>query len=139
MKNKLLVTMKDIQRFRIIQDVLEKKLKAIQASQILGLSYIHLLRLKKKVAKFGLQGILRASRPSPRKIPEAKAKVIAGLYQDLYWDFNILHFKDKLADVHNIFLSYEAIRKILIAESLYHPKKKKWFIVDVAECPRLVC
>ena len=49
MKNKLLVTMKDIQRFRIIQDVLEKKLKAIQASQILGLSYIHLLRLKKKL------------------------------------------------------------------------------------------
>lgn len=125
MENKLLVTMKDIQRFRIIQDVLEKKLKAIQASQILGLSYIHLLRLKKKAADFGLQGLLRTSRPSPRKIPEAKAKVIVGLYQDLYWDFNILHFKDKLADVHKIFLSYETIRKLLIAKHIHHPKKKK--------------
>lgn len=125
MENKLIVTMKDIQRFRIITDVLEKKLKATQASQILGLSYIHLLRLKNKVAKFGLNGILRTSRPSPRKIPEAKAKVIAGLYQDLYWDFNILHFKDKLAEIHKIFLSYETIRKILIAENLHQPKKKK--------------
>lgn len=125
MENKFLLTMKDIQRFRIITDVLEKKLKATQASYILGLSYRHLLRLKKRVAKFGLQGLLRVSRPSPRKIPQAKAKVIAGLYQDLYWDFNILHFKDKLAEVHKISLSYETIRRILIAENLHQPKKKK--------------
>lgn len=117
--------MKDVQRFRVITDVLEKKLKAIQASQILGLSYIHLLRLKKKVALLGLAGLLRASRPSPRKIPEAKTKVVAGLYEDIYPDFNILHFKDKLADVHTIVLSYEAIRKILIKAGLHHPKKKK--------------
>lgn len=125
MENKFLVTMKDVQRFRVITDVLEKKLKAIQASRILGLSYIHLLRLKKKVALYGLAGLLRASRPSPRKIPEAKAGVVAGLYEDLYPDFNILHFKDKLAEVHMIVLSYEAIRKILIKAGLHHPKKKK--------------
>lgn len=125
MPNKILVTVKDIQRFTIITDVLEKKLKATQASQILGLSYIHLLRLKKKAALFGLAGLLRISTPSPRKIPEPKAKVIAGLYEDLYYDFNILHFKDKLADAHKIFLSYETIRKILIKANLHQPKKKK--------------
>ncbi|GAB6184255.1 hypothetical protein JCM13991_19960 [Thermodesulfovibrio hydrogeniphilus] len=43
----------------------------------------------------------------------------------MYWDFNILHFKDKLKDVHDINLSYESIRKILIQEGLHEPKKKR--------------
>jgi len=125
MAHRISVTVKDIQRFRIIQDVLEKKLKAKQASFILGLSYRHFLRLKKKVALLGLHGLLKISQPSPRKIPEPKTKVITGLYEDLYYDFNILHFKDKLADAHKIFLSYETIRKILIKANLHQPKKKK--------------
>ncbi len=46
-------------------------------------------------------------------------------YREHYWDFNIVHFKDKLAEIHNLQLSYESIRKILIAEGIHHPKKKK--------------
>ena len=42
---KVLVTMKDIQRYRIIKDCLDKRLKAVEASQLLGLCYIHTLRL----------------------------------------------------------------------------------------------
>ena len=37
----------------------------------------------------------------------------------------ILHFKDKLTDVHKVHLSYESIRKILIEYNLHTPKKKK--------------
>lgn len=120
-----LVTMRDIERYRVLMDCLEKKIKATQASLLLGLSYIHTLRLKKKVALSGLEGLLRPYRPSPRKIPEAKAKLIADLYKDLYPDFNILHFKDKLADTHKIFLSYESIRQVLINAGLHRSRRKK--------------
>lgn len=48
-KERFLVTMEDTQRYQILKDYLEKRLKASDASQILGLSYIHTLRLKKKV------------------------------------------------------------------------------------------
>jgi len=122
---KVSVTMRDIQRHRILKDVIEKKLKAIQASVILGLSYIHTLRLKEKVAQAGLKGLLRPSREAPNKIPDEKIKLIASLYKKYYWDFNIMHFKDKLAQLHNISLSYESIRKILIKENIHQPKKKK--------------
>jgi len=122
---KVLVTMRDIQRHRILKDVIEKKLKAIQASVILGLSYIHTLRLKEKVAQAGLKGLLRPGREAPNKIPDEKIKLIASLYKKYYWDFNIMHFKDKLAQLHNISLSYESIRKILIKENIHQPKKKK--------------
>lgn len=122
---RFLVTVKDIEKYRVLMDCLEKKIKATQASQVLGLSYIHTLRLKKKVARTGLEGLLRPYRPSPKKIPETKAKLIEDLYKDRYSDLNVLHFKDKLADVHKVFLSYESIRQILISAGLHKPKKKK--------------
>lgn len=122
---RVLVTMRDIQKYRILKDVIEKKLKATQASVILGLSYIHTLRLKEKVAQAGVKGLLRPGREAPNKIPDEKIKLIASLYKKYYWDFNIMHFKDKLAQLHNISLSYESIRKILIKENIHQPKKKK--------------
>jgi hypothetical protein len=125
MEPKIIVTEKAVQRHHIIKDCLEKKIKAIQACEITGLSYVHFLRLKKKVAANGFNALVKVSRPSPRKIPEVKAKVIADLYEDYYPDFNILHFKDKLAEIHKVFLSYEAIRQILIKYHHHTPKKKK--------------
>jgi len=124
-EQRFLVTMKDIQRYRILKDCLEKKLKATEASHILGLSYIHTLRLKKKVAQNGLKGLLRLCRPSPRKIPQEQVKKVCYLYREHYWDFNILHFKDKLAEIHDIRLSYESLRQILISEGIHRPKKRK--------------
>lgn len=122
---KVLVTMKDIQRYQIIKDVLDKKAKAVQAAQVLGLSYIHLLRIKKKVKEHGLKGILRAGREAPNKISDKKAKIIASLYKEHYNGFNIMHFKDKLEELHKISLSYESIRQILIKAKHHIPKKKK--------------
>lgn len=122
---KVLVTMKDIQRHRIIKDCLEKKLKAIEASQVLGLSYIHLLRLKKKVKEHGFKGLLRAGRDAPNKIPDELTNRVSALYKQYYRGFNIMHFKDKLNEIHKIHLSYESIRKILIQAKEHYPKKKK--------------
>ena len=124
-EERFIVTMRDIQRYRILKDCLEKRIKATQASHILGLSYIHTLRLKKRVLREGLTGLLRISRPSARKIPKKTVRRICYLCREHYWDFNILHFKDKLTEIHNLQLSYESIRKILIAEGIHHPKKKK--------------
>ena len=73
----------------------------------------------------GLKGLLRLCRPSPRKIPQEQVKKVLYLYREHYWDFNILHFKDKLAAIHDIRLSYESLRQILILEGIHRPKKRK--------------
>jgi len=49
-KQRFLVGLTDIEKYRVLMDCLEKKIKATQACQVLGLSYIHTLRLKKKAA-----------------------------------------------------------------------------------------
>lgn len=124
---KLLVTMKDIQRYKVLKDVLDKKLKGVEAAQILGLTPVHISRIKAKLLRGGFEEILRKLPPSPpnKKIPESGLEKILKLRKELYYDFNILHFMDKLHEVHKIPYCYESIRQLLIKNNLHSPKKKK--------------
>lgn len=61
------LSMNDIQRFKFITEALEKRLKGTQASEILDISYIHFLRLKKKVKLYGINGLLRKNRQAHNK------------------------------------------------------------------------
>ena len=121
------LTLEEIQRHKVLTELLERKISATRVSEVLGLSYVHISRLKKRMKEMGLEGIMRKPKASHRKIPSAKAKVIAGLYEDLYYkyDLNILHFKDKLEEEHKIKLSYPSIRSILIDYDLYHYKEEE--------------
>ncbi len=126
-QQKLLVTMKDIQKYKILKDVIEKKLKGSQAAQILNLTPVHVSRLKKRLLKGGFHGLLRklpASAPN-KKICDKDVGKILKLRKELYYDFNIMHFMDKLHEVHKISYCYESIRQILIKHNGHLPKKKK--------------
>lgn len=120
-----IVTMKDIQKYKVLKDVLDKKIKGVQAALVLGVHPVHICRLKQKLLKYGFQGLLRPRRSPSNKIPDSKASIIADLYKERYRDFNTMHFKDKLLEIHKIKLSYESIRKILILHGIHAPKKKK--------------
>jgi hypothetical protein len=122
---KLIVTMKDLKRHRLLQDVLDKRLTLKEASMLLSLSYRQALRLKTKVKTGGLEAILRPSRIAPNKLKERDIAKVLKLRKELYYDFNIMHFTDKLHEVHKIAYSYETIRKILIENNEHNPKKHK--------------
>ena len=122
---KLIVTMKDLKRHKVIQDVLDKRLSSREASMLLSLSYRHTLRLKEKVKSGGLEAILRPLREAPNKIPEERIKSIINLRKKIYYDFNIRHFMETLHDDHRIPCSYESLRQILIDHNEHNPKKRK--------------
>jgi len=124
---KLLVTKKDIKRFRVLTDVIEKRLKGTEAAQLLGLSVVHVSRLKKRLLNGGFEGLLRRSPslPPSNKIPAEIIKKIIRLRKTLYYDFNIMHFMDKLRENHKLVYSYEALRQILINHKEHVPKKRK--------------
>jgi len=119
--------MKDIQRHKVLKDVIEKKLKGIEAASLLNLTPVHISRLKAKLLTGGFEEILRKPPPSPpnRKISEAVANKMLKLRKELYYDFNVRHFMDKLHEVHEMPYCYESIRKLLIKNGLHNPKKKK--------------
>jgi len=124
---KLLVTMKDIQRYKVLKDVVDKKLKGIEAASLLNLTPVHISRLKAKLLAGGFEEILRKPPPLPpnRKMSESEARKILKLRKELYYDFNIMHFRDKLHEVHRIPYCYESIRQLLIKNNLHNPKRKK--------------
>ena len=124
---KLLVTMKDIQRYKVLRDVLEKRLKGVEAASLLNLTPVHISRLKAKLLLGGFENILRKPPPLPPnlKISGADLQKVLKLRKELYYDFNIMHFMDKLHEVHKMPYCYESIRQILIKHSLHNPKKKK--------------
>lgn len=126
-EQKLLVTMKDIQRFKILKDLLEKKLKGVEAAKVLGLHPVHISRLKSRLQNGGFEAILRKPREkSPnQKISEYDIQKILKLRKDIYYDFNVGHFTEKLQEVHRLAYSYESIRQILIKNIEYLPKKRK--------------
>ena len=126
-EKKVLVTVKDMQRYKVLNDVVDKKLKGTEAAQILNLSTVHISRLKQRFLKDGLGGLLRKSISSPpsNKISEATIEEILSLRKEFYCDFNVMHFMDKLHEVHKMPYCYESIRQILIENNLHNPKKKK--------------
>ena len=126
-QQKLLVTMKDMHRYKVLKDVIDRKLKGTEAANILGLSCVHISRLKKRLLEEGFDGLLRKSPASAphRKISEKEVQQILTLRKKLYYDFNIMHFVDKLREVHNIPYCYESIRQILMKHQEHFPRKKR--------------
>jgi len=126
-ERRLLVTMKDIKRYKILRDVIEKRLKGVEAACILSLTPVHISRLKNKVIMGGFEALLRKRplEPPNRKISEVCVRKILKLRRSIYYDFNIMHFMDKLHEVHKINYSYESIRKILVKEKLHAPRKRR--------------
>lgn len=124
---KLRVTVEDIQRFKILTEVIDKKLKVADVAEVLSLSYRHTLRLRDKVRDEGLEGLLRKSHSSPanRKMTDQMIEEILRLRREIYYDFNMMHFKDKLEEEHRILLSYESLRQVLIKAQQHTPRKKK--------------
>lgn len=126
-ESKIIVTMKDIQRYKVLQDVVEKRITGLQAAKILGLTNVHITRLKKRLITGGFESLLRKPPPQPpnKQITKEQLDKIIKLRNELYFDFNINHFKEKLNEKHNIPYCYATIRNILVNHDLHQPRKKK--------------
>jgi transposase len=117
----------EMDRLKILSDVLNGKLTLKEASHALNLSYRQAIRLKKRVKEQGIEGLLKKAPPKPPnlKITQELKQVILSLRKKIYSDLNLLHFRDKLIEIHNIHISYESLRQILIKEGLHEPKRKR--------------
>ena len=126
-ESKIIVTMKDIQRYKVLQDVIEKRITGLKAAEILGLTNVHISRLKKRLSIGGFDALLRKPPATPpnKQVSQEQINKIIKLREEIYYDLNINHFKEKLNEKHNIPYSYSTIRCILVKHNLHQPRKKK--------------
>ncbi|MEN2994224.1 MAG: helix-turn-helix domain-containing protein, partial [Thermodesulfovibrio sp.] len=108
MRKIYIFTEEELKKVEVINRVMSGSLNLRQAQKLLGLSYRQTLRIKKRFISEGFEGLLRrkTKRPTAFKITQEVKERILNLRESLYWNFNILHFRDKLKENHGIFLSY---------------------------------
>ena len=122
-RRKYQLTMKELNRYRILKDVLRHNIPLTQGARLIGISYRQALRLKKRVMLEDIEGIISRHRTPHNRVPNALREKLVALYIHEYGSrFNILHFKEKLEEKHCINLSYETIRQILIKAKCHKVK-----------------
>ncbi len=112
------MSLRELKRLHVIHKVLDKKLKQVEAADILDLSKRQIKRIVKRVREEGDTGITHKSRgkSSNKAIPKkVKAKVIK-LYEKKYWDFGPTFACEKLYEFHDISISDETLRLWLLGE-----------------------
>jgi len=118
-----------MKREEILLRAYAKKISWIEAAEILGYSARHLRRIRDKYEEWGFEGLHdgRVGKTSPRRIPVAVVEEVLRLYRDEYFDFNIVHFHEKLVEMHEVTVSYTWVKKLLQGAGLVakdRPRKK---------------
>ncbi len=118
---------KELKKYDIIKKVTNNEIKGSQAAVLLNLSARHVVRLKNRVKKEGVKGLIHKSRgrPSNRKIPDEERDKIVELISSKYADFGPTLVAEKLDEDHQIKRDPKTIRAIMIAEGIWQIKQKK--------------
>ena len=121
------LTMKHEKRLDVIQRVYRSEITVVEAARVMGLSERQCYRVKARVGKAGAKGVVHGNRgrPCKCKIEDKVIKRIVELALGKYQGFNDHHLTEKLQEQEKIKLSREKVRRILRAEGISSPKKRR--------------
>jgi transposase len=121
------LTMQDEKRLDVIQRVYRSELTVVQAALVMGVSERQCYRIKARVGKAGAKGVVHGNQGGPckRKIKDKTLRRVVELARGKYQGFNDHHLTEKLKEQEQIELSREKVRRILRAEGIVSPKKRR--------------
>lgn len=125
------VPSQEVERMMKLQDVILKamagKILWIEAAEIAGMSVRQMQRKRQDYIDHGYNGLFdqRRGKRSIHRVPMATAEQVLKLYQERYFDFNVKHFHEKLAEEHSIQLSYTWVKQALQGAGLVARHKKR--------------
>ena len=125
-KDIIIMSVKEIEKLKVITDVTEKIISQKIASKRLNLSSRQIRRLIKRFKTQGAKGLANKHRNtvSNRKLPDDLRLKVLELYKQNYPDFRPTFFCEKLSELHNIEISKETARKWLLSEGLWKRERK---------------
>ena len=121
------MTTKEADRLHHMKLILDKSSSQKRAAMALGCSARHVRRLLKSFKEKGEEGLIsqRRGRPSNNRTTPALQKQAIDLINRYYNDFGPTFATEKLYKCHNIRLSVETIRRLMIREGIWKSKSKK--------------
>ena len=118
---------KELERLRVLHMVLDQKMTQVEAAGIMGISSRHTKRLVRRIKADGDKAIAHANRgkPSPRKMASKMEEQAVTLYKTHYPDFGPTLANEKLRERHDLQMSVEQLRRILMDHHLWTPRERK--------------
>jgi hypothetical protein len=123
----LTMSNKEIDKLKVIHNVLQKRLKQRQAARQLGISTRQVRRLCKRVRREGNRGLIHRLRglPSNHQLKISLLTESLDKVKTLYPDFGPTLANEKLEKLHKIVLSTRTLRQGMIQAGLWQPRKHK--------------
>lgn len=123
------MSIKEFDRGNVIQNVLDGHITQPQAGRQLKLSVRQVRRLCRRVRGHGAQGLIHGlrGRPSNRRFPDGILSRAIGLVKKHYSDFGPTLAQEKLVERHALSLSVSPLRRAMIQEGLWKPRKQRPF------------
>jgi transposase len=121
----VLLTMKEMNRLRVLQGYMDGKVVIEEAARILKRSLRSVYRMLAKVREKGPEGVLHGNRNklSPWRVPEATRRKVIELALGRYRDINDTHLCEILGEAEGVAIGRETLRGILRKEGI--PSKRK--------------
>ena len=115
------MSLKELDRLKVLDRVLSKQLTQTEAAKHLGLSRRHVIRLCKSYNLLGEAGLIskRRGQTSNNRIGESLRKAVIELIQSNYTDFGPTLAHEKLSERHQIHLSIESLRQLMCRHGLW--------------------
>lgn len=120
-------TLKEINRVKIIQDVIERRMTTHRAAEHLGISDRQCRRLLVRYREEGPLGMAnrrRGMRGNRQLIPGLADKALE-LIRTRYADFGLTLAQENLAELHGLTLGKETVRRIMTHAGLWVPRKQR--------------
>ena len=120
-KGCLLMSLQDLERIKLLEKIKSKKITQVEAARLLDLSERQVIRLCQEYKKLGAAGIISKHRGklSNNRLKEDFKDKVAATIREHYSDFKPTFAHEKLFENHNLDLSVESVRQIMIAHGLW--------------------
>ncbi len=120
------VTNQELRKLKVIEQVIEKKIKQRKAAQLLELSVRQVIRLVKRIRREGSKGIVHQLRgkKSNRKHSESFKEKVIKLCQSKYEGFGPTLAQEKLEERNKININRESLRQWMLEAGLWEISSK---------------
>src|SRR3984957_461114 len=127
LKGLLTMSATELERLSVIRKVIDKHLTQSLAAQQLVITIRQVKRLVRKYKQYGPEGLISKQRGqvSNNKSSDDKIEEIRKLVERHYYDFGPKFAAEKLQEKHDINVSKETLRNLMIGWGLWKAKRQK--------------
>jgi hypothetical protein len=118
---------KEVDRWYLVKQAMEKKMKQAVVAEELGISARQVRRLVARGREAGKRGMRHGlkGRASAKRIGEDERKAVAGVIRERYGDFGPTLAQEHLEKVGTAAWSVSTVRRVMIEEKLWQAKRGK--------------